>query len=128
MPPKSFATSGSRSILTRPVSGAAAQRHRGTDARLGRVYAARLGDERRTMTACLEAIVSCRRGRGTRFPGPACASATPRRCGRSGWAVTEAPLTSATANKPLAALQGALKMAWHLEMIITDDYLPAAGR
>ena len=95
-----------------------------------RVYAAGLaGAGRRTMTACLEAIADWLSGGDADIDTFAWASLrfshTTALRAALGRAVTEGRYAPATANKHLAALRGALKMAWRMEMMTTDDYLRA---
>lgn len=95
-----------------------------------RVYVAGLaGDGRRTMTACLQAIAAWLSGgqadidtlpwASLRFTHTTAVRAALAR------AVSEDRYAPATANKHLAALRGALKAAWRLGMVGTDDYLRA---
>ena len=95
-----------------------------------RVYVAGLsGDGRRTMTACLQAIAAWLSGGGAdidtlpwaslRFTHTTAVRAALAR------AVSEDRYAPATANKHLAALRGALKAAWRLGMVATEDYLRA---
>lgn len=95
-----------------------------------RVYVAGLaGDGRRTMTACLQAIAAWLSGgradidtlpwASLRFTHTTAVRAALAR------AVSEDRYAPATANKHLAALRGALKAAWRLGMIGTEDYLRA---
>jgi site-specific recombinase XerD len=95
-----------------------------------RVYVAGLsGEGRRTMTACLEAIaawlsdgaadIDTLPWAALRFAHTTAIRAALAR------AVSEGRYAPATANKHLAALRGALKAAWRLGMMETDDYLRA---
>jgi site-specific recombinase XerD len=95
-----------------------------------RVYVAGLsGDGRRTMTACLQAIASWVSGGAAdsdtlpwaslRFTHTTAIRAALAR------AVTDGRYAPATANKHIAALRGALKAAWRLGTLATDDYLRA---
>jgi len=81
------------------------------------------------MTACLEAIADWLSGGGAdidSFPWASLRfSHTTALRAALGRAVTEGRYAPATANKHLAALRGALKMAWRMEMMTTDDYLRA---
>ncbi len=95
-----------------------------------RVYVAGLsGDGHRTMTQCLQAIAAWVSG-GTadidtlpwaslRFSHTTAIRAALAR------AVSEGRYAPATANKHLSALRGALKAAWRLGAMDTDDYLRA---
>jgi len=95
-----------------------------------RVYVAGLsGDGHRTMTACLQAIAAWVSGGAAdidtlpwaslRFSQTTAIRAALAR------AVSEGRYAPATANKHLAALRGALKAAWRLGLMTTDDYLRA---
>ena len=95
-----------------------------------RVYVAGLsGDGQRTMTQCLQAIAAWVSGgtadidtlpwAGLRFSHTTAIRAALAR------AVSEGRYAPATANKHLAALRGALKAAWRLGVMETDDYLRA---
>ena len=95
-----------------------------------RVYVAGLsGDGRRTMTACLAAIAAWVSGGAAdidtlpwaalRFTHTTAIRAALAR------AVTDGRYAPATANKHIAALRGALKAAWRLGTLATDDYLRA---
>ena len=95
-----------------------------------RVYVAGLsGDGRRTMTACLAAIADWVSGGAAdidtlpwaslRFTHTTAIRAALAR------AVTDGRYAPATANKHIAALRGALKAAWRLGTLATDDYLRA---
>ncbi len=95
-----------------------------------RVYVAGLaGDGRWTMTACLQAIAAWLSGgradidtlpwASLRFTHTTAVRAALAR------AVSDDRYAPATANKHLAALRGALKAAWRLGMIGTEDYLRA---
>ena len=95
-----------------------------------RVYVAGLsGDGRRTMTACLSAIASWLSAGGAdidtlpwaslRFTHTTAVRAALAR------AVSESRYAPATANKHLAALRGALKAAWRLGLMSTEDYMRA---
>ena len=95
-----------------------------------RVYVAGLsGDGRRTMTACLEAMaawlsegvadIDSLPWASLRYAHTTAVRAALAR------AVSEGRYAPATANKHLAALRGALKAAWRLGMIGTEDYLRA---
>ena len=95
-----------------------------------RVYVAGLsGEGRRTMAACLGAIAAWLSGgradidtlpwASLRFTHTSAVRAALSR------AVSDGRYAPATANKHLAALRGALKAAWRLGMLDTDDYLRA---
>lgn len=95
-----------------------------------RVYVAGLsGDGRRTMTACLAAIaawvsagaadIDTLPWASLRFTHTTALRAALAR------AVTDGRYAPATANKHIAALRGALKAAWRLGTMDTDDYLRA---
>jgi integrase len=95
-----------------------------------RVYVAGLaGDGRRTMTACLQAIAVWVSGGSAdidtlpwarlRFSHTTAIRAALAR------AVSEGRYAPATANKHLAALRGALKAAWRMGAMGTDDYMRA---
>ena len=95
-----------------------------------RVYVAGLaGDGHRTMTACLQAIAVWVSGGGAdidtlpwarlRFSHTTAIRAALAR------AVSEGRYAPATANKHLAALRGALKAAWRMGVMETDDYMRA---
>ncbi len=95
-----------------------------------RVYVAGLsGEGRRTMAACLGAIAAWLSGgradidtlawADLRFTHTTAVRAALAR------AVGEGRYAPATANKHLAALRGAMKAAWRLGMVETEDYLRA---
>jgi site-specific recombinase XerD len=95
-----------------------------------RVYVAGLaGDGRRTMTACLQAIAAWVSAGAAdidtlpwarlRFSHTTAIRAALAR------AVSEGRYAPATANKHLAALRGALKAAWRMGVMETDDYMRA---
>lgn len=95
-----------------------------------RVYVAGLsGDGRRTMTGCLQAIaawvsdgaadIDTLPWASLRYSHTVAIRAALAR------AVSESRYAPATANKHLAALRGALKAAWRLGVMETDDYLRA---
>lgn len=95
-----------------------------------RVYVAGLsGDGHRTMTGCLQAIAAWVSDGSAdidtlpwarlRFSHTTAIRAALAR------AVSEGRYAPATANKHLAALRGALKAAWRLGVMETDDYLRA---
>ena len=95
-----------------------------------RVYVAGLaGDGRRTMTACLEAIAAWVSGGAADIDTLAWArlrfSHTTAIRAALARAVSEGRYAPATANKHLAALRGALKAAWRMGVMETDDYLRA---
>jgi len=95
-----------------------------------RVYVAGLvGDGRRTMTACLEAIAAWVSGGAADIDTLAWArlrfSHTTAIRAALARAVGEGRYAPATANKHLAALRGALKAAWRMGVMETDDYLRA---
>ncbi len=95
-----------------------------------RVYVAGLsGDGRRTMTACLQAIAAWASGGAADIDTLPWASlryahTTAIRAALAR-AVTDGRYAPATANKHLAALRGALKAAWRMGAMGTDDYLRA---
>jgi len=94
------------------------------------VYAAGLpGDARRPKTACLEAIAAWLSGGGADIDTLPWASLrfshTTALRAALGRAVSEGRYAPATANKHIAALRGALKAAWRLGMMATDDYMRA---
>jgi len=95
-----------------------------------RVYVAGLsGDGRRTMTACLQSIaawVSAGTADIDTLPWASLryAHTTAIRAALAR-AVTDGRYAPATANKHLAALRGALKAAWRMGIMDTDDYLRA---
>ena len=95
-----------------------------------RVYVAGLaGDGHRTMTACLQAIaawvsdgsadIDTLPWASLRFSHTTAIRAALAR------AVSEGRYAPATANKHLAALRGALKAAWRMGVMETDDYMRA---
>jgi site-specific recombinase XerD len=95
-----------------------------------RVYVAGLsGDGRRTMTACLAAIADWVSGGSADIDTLPWASLrfTHTTAIRAALArsVTDGRYAPATANKHIAALRGALKAAWRLGTLNTDDYLRA---
>lgn len=92
-----------------------------------RVYVAGLsGDGRRTMTACLQAVAAWLSGgradidtlpwAALRYPHTSAVRAALAR------AVAEDRYAPATANKHLAALRGALKAAWRMGLVDSEDY------
>jgi len=95
-----------------------------------RVYVAGLaGDGRRTMTACLEAIAAWVSGGAADIDTLAWARlrfahTTAIRAAQAP-AVNDGRYAPATANKHLAALRGALKAAWRMGVMETDEYMRA---